>query len=692
MTIGCVASGAPRRIARALVATACALALLSGTTGYARQARWEMRVCADPDGLPFSNRDLEGYENRIAHVLADELNARLTFDWFTQGSDMITFHLREGLCDMVIGVPDGYQDLLTTVAYYRSPYVFLYPAEADHRVTSLDDPALRDLRIGVQAVGIPPHQALLNRGLGANVVRRFAGPGLADAADAFDQVIAALENDVIDLGIAWGPVAGYVAERSEVDFEVVPVTPEFEPPFLSMVFAMAIGVRPGDESLRDRLDVALANRWEEIQAILEEYGVPTAPIPAPMASPREDADRSARVGVVVPGTTGHTRIRASIFDLVGDAARMGALLAESDIGAADGSGRPLKVLMASSPSQDAARRAAERLLVTEGVTALVGGLGEGQAEVLAEASAGTGVPFFNIGSPSQSLREACHRNAFHIEASAAMYLDALAEWYTGRGHSRWFVVHEEGALGESLLARAAEAIRTHGRGEVVGTAATVVEQPVYGNEIASITDSGADLVLLLLGPRDQIAFVSQQQSLGVDTKVAIFPHAVTQTRDFIAASQDTAAGGVAEDRLLLWETTLQEGRMGALNERYMSRWGQPMDSSAWAAYQAIEIVHRAVSAVDSLQGEALVSYLESPEATFDAKGSMLSFRSWDHQLEQPLFVARVDPEATWGATLSRMVSFAELAGTIPAERSGDRDEGLETLGDDEQASGCRDWF
>jgi branched-chain amino acid transport system substrate-binding protein len=682
-----------RAAARALPAIACAIVLLAGAPVTAQDEGWEMRVCADPDGLPFSNRGLEGYENRIAEVLADELGGRLTFDWFTQGTDMITFRLREGLCDMVIGVPDGYQDLLTTVAYYRSPYVFIYPSDREHQVTSLDDPALRNLRIGVQAVGIPPHQALVNRGLGSNVVRRFAGPGLTNAADAFGQVIDSLANGTIDIGIAWGPVAGYISENSAIDLEIVPVTPEFEPPFLSMVFAMAIGVRPGDDSLRDLLDVALANRWEEIQAILEEYGVPLSPAPAPLATPREEAGRTARVGVIVPGTTGHGRARASIYDLVGDAARMGALLAESDLAADGDSEISLKVLPASSPSQEAARRAADRLLATEDVTAIVGGLGEGQAEQLAEATAGTGALFFNIGSPSQDLRNVCYQHVFHLEASAPMYLDALASWFSHKGRERWFVVYEDSPTGEALLQRASKAIGSRGGGEVVGSAATIVEQPVYAGEIAAIGDSGADVVLVLLDPPDQIAFVSQLQSLGAEAEVALFPHPVTQTRDFIAATQDAAAGGVAEDRLLLWETTLDEGEMGALNERYMSRWGQPMDSAAWASHLALRIVRRAIDSAGSQGASAVISYLESPAATFSAKGTELSFRPWDHQLSQPLYIARVDPEATWGTTLTRMVSFAELIGTVPEDPpDGSPQDALLALGDDEETAACRRWF
>lgn len=677
-----------RGLARGLTTLACALALIGGAAGHAQNGDWEMRVCADPDGMPFSNRDLEGYENRVAAVLAEELGARLTYDWFTQGPDMINFHLREGECDLIVGIPDGYEDLLTTVAYYRSPYVFLYRADAEHKVTTLDDPALPDLRIGVQAVGIPPHQALINRGLGHTVVRRFAGPGLTNAAASFEQVVDALAEGEIDLGIAWGPVAGYVAGRSDVELEVTPVTPEFEPPFLSMVFAMAIGVRPGDESLRDRLDVALVTRWREIQSILGEYGVPTSPLPTPTLPPDEESGRTVRVGVVSPGTTGHSRISASINDLIGDAARMGALMAESDIANLEAVESSLKVLPASSPSAESAFRAAERLVATENVSAVVGGLGAGQAESLADAVAGSGSLFFNIGSSSLALRQLCDPATFHVEASAAMYLDGLAEWYSDRRQKSWFVVHEESPTGESLRERAIEAIENSG-GQLAGTAAPVVEQPVYAAEIAELEGSGADVVLLLLGPADQIAFVSQLESFDSDAAVAMYPHPITQTRDFIAATRDAAASGGARQRMLLWETTLDEGESGVLNERYTSRWGQPMDPTAWSSYQAIRIVEQAVRETGSDDTTALIAHLESPETTLEAKGLELSFRPWDHQLSQPLYVVDVNPEAQWGNNLSQMVSFAELAGTVPKELEDGARERLLALGDGEEASACR---
>jgi mxaJ protein len=252
----------------------------ASTTALAQTESWELRVCAEPHAMPLSHRDGTGYENRIAYILADELGATVTFDWYPQGSDMINLRLGEGHCDLIMGVPDGFGTLMTTLAYYRSPYVFIYRADAGFNVTSLDDAVLTELRIAVQATGIPPHEGLIRRGLAANVVRDFAAESYAARPDPLAPVVKA----VADLGLAWGPIAGYYAARSDVPLVVQPVQPVIDPPFSTQVFAMTIGVRRGDDALRDRLGIALAARWDDIQAVLEEYGVVLDPLPRPVIS------------------------------------------------------------------------------------------------------------------------------------------------------------------------------------------------------------------------------------------------------------------------------------------------------------------------------------------------------------------------------------------------------------------------
>jgi mxaJ protein len=270
-----------------LLVAACmvALGVLPWRVAPVAAQAWEMRVCADPTNAPFSRRNGTGFENRIAEVLASALDAELTYVWWPLGPTMISDQLREGSCDLIMGVPDGYPGLTTTIAYYRSPYVFVYRADRGYRIGSFDDPKLRELRVGIQTAGGPPHEALLNRGIRENLVLDHADrTGATFDPEPFAALIMAVARGDLDVAVPWGPAAGYHAAREGVELVVEPVTPEFEPPFTPMFLSMVIGVRRGDEALRDRLGLAIAERWDEIQQILAEYHVPLLPLPRPAAT------------------------------------------------------------------------------------------------------------------------------------------------------------------------------------------------------------------------------------------------------------------------------------------------------------------------------------------------------------------------------------------------------------------------
>ncbi len=241
-----------------------------------------MRVCADPNYMPFSNRELAGYENKIAEILADELEAELTYVWWPQTPSMISDVLREGECDMIMGVPDSVKALLPTLAYYQSPYVFVYRASSDYEITSFDDPVLADLRLGVQSTNDRPHGAFGKRGLADNVVLQYFSRPRHEQGP-FAPLIEAVADGEIDVAVPWGPAGGYFAARQPVELTVTP-TPIFDFPFTPMFISVVIAVRRGDEALRDRLDLALAARWDDIQTVLEEYHVPMIPIARPVGS------------------------------------------------------------------------------------------------------------------------------------------------------------------------------------------------------------------------------------------------------------------------------------------------------------------------------------------------------------------------------------------------------------------------
>jgi mxaJ protein len=237
-----------------------------------------LRVCADPNNLPFSNRRGDGFENRIAEMLAREMNVRLEYTWWAQRRGFFRNTLKAGLCDVVIGVPAGFEMALTTAPYYRSTYVFVYRRDRGLKISSFDDDALRNLKIGVQMIGddfsnTPPAHALTNRGIVGNV-RGYMVYGDYSKENPATPIIDAVESGQIDVAVVWGPLAGYFARNQHVPLEIVPVKPEIDQPFLPFVYDISVGVRRGDQEFRDRIEQILQRKRPEIRNLLKEYGVP----------------------------------------------------------------------------------------------------------------------------------------------------------------------------------------------------------------------------------------------------------------------------------------------------------------------------------------------------------------------------------------------------------------------------------
>ena len=237
-----------------------------------------LRVCADPNNLPFSNQRGEGFENKIADLLAQDLGERVEYTWWAQRRGFFRNTLKGGICDVVIGVPSGFEMALTTKPYYRSTYVFLSRKDRHVEVKSFDDPVLKRLRIGVQIVGddqsnTPPAHALTKRHIVDNV-KGYTLYGDYSEHDPPARIVDAVAKGDIDLAIVWGPLAGYFAKQSRVPLEVVPVSPQIDQPFLPFVFDISMGVRRGDQELRDQIDQFLEKRRPEIEQILKDYRVP----------------------------------------------------------------------------------------------------------------------------------------------------------------------------------------------------------------------------------------------------------------------------------------------------------------------------------------------------------------------------------------------------------------------------------
>jgi mxaJ protein len=235
-----------------------------------------LRVCADPNNMPFSNERGEGFENRIVETIAKDLGARVEYTWWAQRRGFFRSTLRAGLCDLVAGVPSSFELAQTTSPYYRSSYVFVYRKGRGVDVRSFDDPALRSLKIGVQMIGddfanTPPAHALTNRHI--TNVRGYMVYGDYSKPSPSSNIIEAVAGGEVDVAVVWGPLAGYFA-RHRPGLEVVPVSPQIDLPFLPFVYDISMGVRRGDNALRDEIEGAIERRRAEIEKILDEYGVP----------------------------------------------------------------------------------------------------------------------------------------------------------------------------------------------------------------------------------------------------------------------------------------------------------------------------------------------------------------------------------------------------------------------------------
>ena len=253
------------------------IALASGSAAQPLLQR-QLRVCADPNNLPFSNERLEGFENKLAALIAHELNATLTYTWWAQRRGFIRNTLKAAACDLWMGVPPRLDAVLTTGPYYRSTYVFIYRRDRHLRIRSLDDPGLRRLRIGVHVIGddyanTPPAAALAQRHIVRNVVG-YTIYGDYSQPNPPARLIEAVARGDVDVAIVWGPLAGFFARQQSVPLEIVPVSPQVDVPFLPFVFDISMAVRRGDDSLRTRLESVLERRHADIRRLLEEYGVP----------------------------------------------------------------------------------------------------------------------------------------------------------------------------------------------------------------------------------------------------------------------------------------------------------------------------------------------------------------------------------------------------------------------------------
>ena len=230
-----------------------------------------LRVCADPANLPFSNEQGQGFENKIADIVAGDLKIPVEYTWFPQATGFIRNTLFAKRCDVVLGYAQGDDLVLNTNAYYRSTYALVYRAGAGlDGVDSLADPRLRDKRVGIIA-GTPPSASMIRLGLMQHakpyplmVDRRYDSPA--------ERMIGDIRSGDIDAGVLWGPIGGYFAGRGGEKLVLVPLLKETGEP--RMAYRITFGVRNLEDEWKHQLNDIIARHQGEIDDVLLQYGVP----------------------------------------------------------------------------------------------------------------------------------------------------------------------------------------------------------------------------------------------------------------------------------------------------------------------------------------------------------------------------------------------------------------------------------
>lgn len=256
--------------------TVFGMALLACATSVL--AKNELRVCADPDNLPFSNQKQEGFENKIATLLADELHATVQYTWLRQKQGFIRQTLGAQRCDVVMGVPFGYERVLSTQPYYRSGYVFVTARNRHLKIKSFDDPVLQKLKIGLHTIGndganSPPANALARRGIVGNIV----GYSMWDEGSVKNpqgRIIDAVAKGDIDVAVVWGPFGGFFSKKYGKELVITQVPNDASMPSMPFAFDMSLGVRKGEMDFAAKLEEVLKQKQRKIQNILTAYNIP----------------------------------------------------------------------------------------------------------------------------------------------------------------------------------------------------------------------------------------------------------------------------------------------------------------------------------------------------------------------------------------------------------------------------------
>jgi len=237
-----------------------------------------LRFCADPDNLPFSNRESRGFDNQIAVLVAHAVRREPVFVWTRNGRGFIREQFNRNTCDVLMSVPEQMRGVLTTAAYYHSAYVFVTRKREHLQIASFDDPRLNGRKIGLQALEdnlSPPSLALIRTGHAAQLV------GMNSFGAHGGDIMRAVAEGRLGTAVVWGPLAGYFTKQNHLALTLTPVDPLVDVSGIPFSFSIAMAVHKRDERLRDELNEALAKLQPRISELIAAFNVPTLPMREP---------------------------------------------------------------------------------------------------------------------------------------------------------------------------------------------------------------------------------------------------------------------------------------------------------------------------------------------------------------------------------------------------------------------------
>jgi len=245
---------------------------VAAAKGPSRQALTTslLRVCADPSNLPFSNKELEGFENKVIELVADKLGLQVRYTWFPQTIGFVRNTLRMRECDLISGITTTSELVQNTNPYYHSAYVMVYRKDSGLSATTLSDPQLRDKKLGLVA-GTPPANVIARLGLLENIKPYHLVADTRRDKPTRDAVMD-VANGETDVAFIWGPLAAFHAAETDVELELVPLITEESG--VRMNFRVSMAVRYNETDWKHTINDILAEIQPQIDAILSDYGVP----------------------------------------------------------------------------------------------------------------------------------------------------------------------------------------------------------------------------------------------------------------------------------------------------------------------------------------------------------------------------------------------------------------------------------